>query len=64
MKVVIKINTDNAAFSGDVTGETIRILDVLVKKLERNEIDIHVGEERNLYDFNGGVVGYIKVNSK
>ena len=57
MNITIKINTDNDAFSQNMNYETSRILDILVKKLHRDEIDIHIGEYVKLYDFNGNHIG-------
>ncbi len=61
MKITIKIDTANDAFSGDASIETIRILRGLILKLERNEIDIHPGEAATLRDYNGNTIGSFKV---
>lgn len=61
MNITITINTDNDAFQESMNYETSRILEVLVKKLRRDEIDIHVGETASLLDINGNKVGKIEV---
>jgi hypothetical protein len=61
MNITIKINTDNDAFSQNMNYETSRILEVLVKKLRRDEIDVHVGESVNLSDWNGNTIGSFEV---
>ena len=61
MNIKIEINTDNSAFQESMSGETSRILEVLVLKLRRYEIDIHPGETSNIRDSNGNNVGRLVV---
>jgi hypothetical protein len=61
MNIKITINTDNDAFQEDMTEEVLRILRVISAKLMRNEIDIHVGEDRKVMDINGNCVGKFTV---
>jgi len=62
MNINIHINTDNDAFQESMSGETARILERLVMKLRRDEIDIHPGEIASLNDSNGNNVGQIEVS--
>jgi hypothetical protein len=61
MNITININTDNDGFQESMNGETARILEVLVMKLRRDEIDIHPGECAYLQDSNGNRVGQLEV---
>lgn len=61
MNIIIKINTDNADFDQGMNFESAKILDTIVKKLRRDEIDIHVGESVNLRDSNGNLTGTLEV---
>lgn len=64
MKILVEIDTDNAAFQGVLHLETIRILHVAVSCLEHMEripgYVLSVGFERPLHDSNGNTIGFIK----
>ena len=62
MNINININTDNDAFQESMNGEAARILERLVMKLRRDEIDIHIKEFAYLHDANGNVVGHLEVS--
>ena len=61
MNITISINTDNDGFQESMNGETARILETLVKKLRRDEIDIHPQEFVYLQDANGNGCGHLEV---
>ena len=61
MNIIININTDNDGFQQSMNDETASILERLVKKLLRDEIDVHVGEYAGLNDSNGNNVGQFMV---
>lgn len=61
MNIIIKINTDNDGFIQNMNSESAKILDTIIKKLRRDEIDIHVGESVSLLDSNGNKTGSLEV---
>ena len=61
MNITININTDNDGFQESMNGETARILERLSLRLNRDEIDIHIGERVSLFDSNGNNIGQLEV---
>ena len=61
MNITININTDNDGFQESMNGETARILERLSLRLNRDEIDIQIGERVSLFDSNGNNIGQLEV---
>lgn len=57
MRIVIEIDTANAAFDYEPMLEAAGILDQAADKLQ----DMPVGAQENLYDTNGNRCGFVKV---
>ena len=57
MKIIIEIDTANAAFDVDPMAEAIAILSDAAEKLE----DMPAGTTHILYDTNGNRCGFVKV---
>ena len=53
----MKVAMDNAAFTDDPTGETVRIMKVATEFLEEVFYPCH----KNLFDINGNKVGFVEV---
>ena len=61
MNITVNINTDNDGFQESMNGETARILERLSLRLNRDEIDIQIGERVSLFDSNGNNIGQLEV---
>lgn len=61
MKIIITIDTDNAAFEGDPGFETARILRNIVSDLECPPFEREHWHGYKLRDSNGNTVGSVKV---
>jgi hypothetical protein len=57
MKLIVKIEMNNAAFEDNQSGETCRILRKLADRLDGHP-NFSVGHEQVLFDFNGNEVGF------
>lgn len=60
MKATIKVKMDNAAFSEGNGAELARILRVLARRIEDN--DLSKGDDALLRDYNGNCVGEFKIS--
>ncbi len=62
MNFQININMDNAAFDEDNREQEVyRLLSKIIRKINRREIDLHVGVYVLILDTNGKTVGDVSV---
>lgn len=60
MRLVIKINMENAAFEGaDCVPEVVRILGVAADKVRRGQVSMTIPDSSKLLDVNGNSVGSV-----
>ena len=65
MKLIIEINSSNAAFANNETGEIKRILFELAGRIDCwKNLDsfVAIGDERRLFDINGNAVGRVSLH--